>query len=138
MTAEPKTPQEDIPTVNPEVIPDQSSLVQPEASEPARQIVPETLKLIEAIRIKAQSEAQKAGDFARDSYLDAVRKAREDIETRNIFEPARLEEAMKQLQMEVEKDWDAVAKQVSDLGDRLNEAARAAWEALTAPPAKKE
>ena len=93
----------------------------------------ETQNLIEAIRTKAQSEAQKAGDFARDSYLDAVRKAREEIENLNIFDPERIENAIKQVQGEVEKDWDRLFKQANDLGERLNEAAQAAWEKLTAP-----
>lgn len=91
------------------------------------------LDLINAIRLKAQSEAQKMGEFGRENYLKAVRTAQEEVDKAEIFAPEKIEDAIKQLQGEVEKDWDKVVKQVSDLGDRLNDAAKSAWEKLTAP-----
>ena len=130
MTTEPNNSLENTPV---EVISDNPSLVQQQAQETPSEIKQETLALIAAIRTKAQSEAQKAGDFARESYLDAVRKAKEEVDKLNLFDPQRIEDALKQVQGEVEKDWDTLAKQVTTLGDRLNEAAKAAWEKLTAP-----
>lgn len=97
------------------------------------QLKQETQDLIAAIQTKAASEAQKAGEFARESYLETVRKAREEIENLNLFEPERIDEAIKRIQEEVEKDWTSIAKEIGGLGDRLNEAAKAAWAVLTAP-----
>jgi len=101
------------------------------------QLKQETQDLIKAIQTKAFSEAQKAGEFARDNYLEAVRKAREEVENLNLFEPDRIDEAIKGIQSEVEKDWGAIAKEVTTLGDRLNEAAKAAWDVLTSPRPEK-
>ena len=101
------------------------------------QLKQETQDLIKAIQTKAFSEAQKAGEFARDNYLEAVRKAREEVENLNLFAPERIDEAIKGIQGEVEKDWGAIAKEVTTLGDRLNEAAKAAWEVLTSPRSEK-
>lgn len=130
MTTEPNNNLENTPV---EVISNNPALVQKQAPETPSEIRQETLALIEAIRTKAQSEAQKAGDFARESYLDAVRKAKEEVDNLNLFDPKRIDDALKQVQGEVEKDWDNLSKQVTTLGDRLNEAAKAAWEKLTAP-----
>ena len=102
------------------------------------EIQQETTALIEAIRSKAFSEAQEAGELARENYLETVRRIREDIENRKLFDPQRIDEAMQQVQKEVEKDWDGivkewnhVVKEVTSFGDRLNEAAKAAWDILT-------
>lgn len=129
MASEPNSNAESVAV---EVMPDNPALMERQSEEKTNEIKEETLALMEAIRTKAQAEAKKAGDFARDSYLDAVRKAKEEVDKLNLFEPKRIEDALKQVQEEVEKDWDAVAKQVTSLGDRLNEAAKAAWEKLTA------
>lgn len=133
MATEPNNDLENSPV---EVISDNPALVQQQAAETPSEIQKETLALIEAIRTKAQSEAQKAGDFARETYLDAVRKAKDEVENLNVFDPTRIDDALKQVQGEVEKDWDVLAKQVATLGDRLNEAAKAAWEKLTTPPSE--
>ena len=103
---------------------------------PDRLIQDETAALIKAIRTRAFSEMQKAGEFARDNYLEAVRKARQDIEHRQLFELEQIEDAIKQIQKEVEKDWDSIVGEISTFSDRLNEAAKAAWDILTASKTK--
>ncbi|MGP0127869.1 MAG: hypothetical protein ACTMUB_00985 [cyanobacterium endosymbiont of Rhopalodia musculus] len=103
---------------------------------PNRPIKDETEALIQAIKTKAFAEVQKAGEFAIDNYLEAVRKARQDIERRQLFEPEQIEDAIKQIQTEIEKDWDSIVTEVTSFGDRLNEAARAAWDILTASKAQ--
>ena len=109
-------------------------------SEESSEIQKETTALIDAIRSKALSEAKEAGELARENYLETVRRIRQDIEERKLFDPQRIDEAVKYIQKEVEKDWEgvvnewnSVVKEVSSFGDRLNEAAKAAWEILTAP-----
>mgnify|MGYP002781087550 FL=1 len=72
--------------------------------------------------------------MTRDAYLDAVRKARETLEQNQLlFERDRIEYSMKLIQMEAEKNWESILNEVKDWGDRLSEAAKAAWEKLTAP-----
>ncbi|MEW6494574.1 MAG: hypothetical protein AB1589_18955 [Cyanobacteriota bacterium] len=93
----------------------------------------ETMALIEAMKRRAQSEAQGAGNLARDTYLSAVKQAKEAIDQNKIFDPERIEYSFKLLQMDAEKNWEAVVKEVSTFGDRLADAAKAAWDALTAP-----
>jgi hypothetical protein len=108
------------------------ALVEAEMPNETNEIKQETMALIEAIKTKAQSETQKAGEFTREKYLDAIRSAREEVEKLN-FNPDRVSDSMRLMQTEIEKDWEALVKQVAELGDRLNDAAKAAWDALTAP-----
>lgn len=93
----------------------------------------ETMALIEAIKRRAQAEAEGAGEFTRDTYLSAVRQAREAIEQNKVFDAERIEYSFKLLQMDAEKNWEGIVKEVSTFGDRLADAAKAAWDALTAP-----
>ena len=67
----------------------------PDASDQVRQ---ETKQLIEAITRKAQSETQKAGEFAQENYLEAVRNIRTEIEKLNL-DPERVEESIKLVQV---------------------------------------
>jgi Skp family chaperone for outer membrane proteins len=115
-----------------EVSDETKALVETEMPDESNRVKQETMALIEAIKTKAQSETQKAGEFTREKYLEAIRSARAEIDKLN-FEPERVERSMQILQDEMEKNWDALVKQVSELGDRLGDAAQAAWETLTAP-----
>ncbi|MDJ0511779.1 MAG: hypothetical protein QNJ64_21420 [Crocosphaera sp.] len=127
-------------------VPDKTAIVSQDSEETAitpevvsdNEIQQQTTALIEAIGSKAFSEAKEAGELARENYLETVRRIREDIENRKLFDPQRIEEAMQQVQKEVEKDWDGivkewnnVVKEATSFGDRLNEASKAAWEILT-------
>ncbi len=138
MTTEPQVPKKSaiVPqdgeekAITPEVVSDDSKT--------RNEIQQETTALIEAIRSKAFSEAKEAGELVRENYLETLRRIREDIENRKLFDPQRIEEAMQQVQKEVEKDWDGivkewnnVVKEVTSFGDRLNESAKAAWDILT-------
>lgn len=100
---------------------------------PSQELQAETVALIEAIKRKAQVESQKVGEFSREQYLEAMRKAREEIESRDLFDPDRIAESIQIMTEEVEKNWEGLVQEVNDFGDRLNEAAKAAWEKLTEP-----
>ena len=93
----------------------------------------ETKALIEAIKKRAQVETKNATEFTRDTYLTAVRQVREKIEHDKLFDPDRIAYSFKLIQMDAEKNWESIVKEVSTLGDRLAEAAKAAWDVLTAP-----
>jgi len=97
----------------------------------------ETMALFEAIKRKAQSETQKAGEFTREKYLEGVRKARTEIEKMN-FNPEQVDTSIKKIQTEVEKDWEGLVKEVKSFGDRLGDAAKAAWDKLTDKSDKSE
>jgi hypothetical protein len=51
----------------------------------------------------------------------------------NIFDPERVEYTIKLMQMDAENNWENMVKQFNEMGERLNDAAQAAWTALTAP-----
>ncbi|MGF1482372.1 MAG: hypothetical protein ACFB4I_23335 [Cyanophyceae cyanobacterium] len=130
MTDQPKVPKE---RAIVEVSDETKTLVENEMPDETEQVKNETMALVEAIRREAQSEAQKAGEFTREKYLEAVRTARTELEQMNLFDPERIEQSIKMMQGEAERDWDALLTEVASLGDRLSDAAKAAWEALTAP-----
>lgn len=110
-----------------------NALVEQNMPDESDEMKRETKALIEAIKRRAQSEAKGAGELTRDTYLTAVRQARETIEQNKIFDPEQIEYTVKLMQMDAEKNWDSLLKEVSSLGDRLSDAAKAAWDALTAP-----
>jgi hypothetical protein len=109
------------------------ALVKQEMPDASEDVQKETVELIEAIKRRAQAEAQGAGDLTKDTYVTAVRKIREAIEQDKLFDPERIEYSFKLLQMDAEKNWESILKEVSTFGDRLADAAKAAWDALTAP-----
>lgn len=124
-----------------EVTPQTDALVEQEMAEESDEVKRETKALIDAIKKRAQVEAQSAseaaqsvGTMTRDAYLDAVRKAREALETNQpLIDPHRVDESIKLIQKEAEKNWESVVNEVKAFGDRLAEAAKAAWDTLTAP-----
>ncbi|MBF2086490.1 hypothetical protein [Thermoleptolyngbya sp. C42_A2020_037] len=100
------------------------------ALEGLDEIQRETKALIDAITHRAQEEAHSAGEFTRETYLKVVRQAREAVEQNQLFKPDELEQSIDSIQKEAEKNWNALVSEVNELGDRLSEAAKAAWEKL--------
>jgi hypothetical protein len=130
MTSESTVPKERALT---EYDPTMRALVEKEMPDASEKVQQETLALIEAIKKRAQSEAKGAGELTLDTYLTAVRQIREAIERDPVFDKDRIEYSFKLLQMDAQKNWESIMKEVSSLGDRLADAAKAAWDALTAP-----
>ncbi len=93
----------------------------------------ETTALLEAIKKRAQAEAETAGTITRETYLNAVRQVREAIERDKLIERDSLEYSWAKIQEELDHNWYLLSKDVTDLGDRLQNAAKAAWEAFNAP-----
>ncbi|MHC5615489.1 MAG: hypothetical protein ACYTXA_32105 [Nostoc sp.] len=91
----------------------------------------ETKALIEALKIRAQAES--AGTLTRETYLKAVRQARELIEGRKLMERDRLEDSWAIIQDEAERNWHLMMKDVVDFSFRLQKAAIAAWETFNHP-----
>lgn len=110
-----------------------NDLVETEMAGESDDLKSETKALIDALKKRAQVEAQNAGTLTREAYLTAVRRAREKIENEQLIERDRIENSFELIKNEAEKNWESVIKEVAEVGDRLAEAAKAAWETLTAP-----
>lgn len=117
-----------------EVSPETHKLVETEMVGETEEVKGETKALIEALKKRAQAEAKSAGNISSETYLKAVRQAREAIEARTLVEREyRLEYAWLVLQNEFEKNWYLLMKELVDFSDRLQHAAKAAWEAFNTP-----
>ena len=110
-----------------------NDLVETEMAGESEDLKSETKALIDALKKRAQAEAQNAGTLTREAYLTAVRRARGKIENEQLIERDRIENSFELIKNEAEKNWESVIKEVAEVGDRLTEAAKAAWEKLTAP-----
>jgi hypothetical protein len=122
-----------IPQTSSEITPQTNELVETEMAGESEDLKNETKALIDALKKRAQVEAQSLGTLTREAYLNAVSRARTAIEQDKLIERDRIEHSFELIQREAEKNWHSVIKEVSELGDRLADAAKAAWDALTAP-----
>ncbi|MFH7027138.1 MAG: hypothetical protein ACHBN1_17490 [Heteroscytonema crispum UTEX LB 1556] len=118
-----------------EISPQTNDMVEKEMVGETDEVKRETKALIDAIKKRAQAETQSAGNLTRETYLNAVRQAREAIEANKLIERDRIEQSITMIQAEAEKNWNSILKEVADLGDRIQQAAKAAWDVLTAPRA---
>ncbi|NMG09234.1 hypothetical protein [Brasilonema sp. UFV-L1] len=116
-----------------QVSPQTNEMVETEMAGETDEVKSETKALIEAIKRRAQAEAESAGTLTRETYVNAVRQAREVLEGDKLIERSRIENTFTLLQEEAEKNWHLLFKEVAELGDRLQDAAKAAWDAFTAP-----
>ncbi|MCC5639564.1 hypothetical protein LC593_27825 [Nostoc sp. CHAB 5844] len=120
-------------TVVVEISSQTNEMVEAEMAGETDEVKHETKALIEALKRRAQAEAESAGTLTRETYLNAVRQARQAIEGEKLIERDRLEHAWVVIQEEAEENWHLLWKEVADFGDRLQSAAKAAWEAFNAP-----
>mgnify|MGYP001793791837 CR=1 FL=1 len=130
------TDKNEQPEVTVEISPQTNEMVESQMVGESQDVKDETAALIEAIKRRAQVEAQSAGTLTRETYLSAVRQARETIEQNQLIERANIENAFEMIQNEATKNFESVVAEVQELGDRLQAAAQAAWDILTAPHPK--
>ena len=121
-----KTKENSIVPVSPET----NALVEKEMAGESDQLKTETKALVEAIRKRAQSEIDNAQTLTQDAYLNAVRSAREAIEKNQLLDPKRIEHSVEMIQRDARENWQKTVDEISALGDRLQEAARAAWDII--------
>ena len=137
MTSEPKdvdtSIQIEIIPQSGQITPQTSSMVETEMAGESEDLKSATKALIDALKKRAQAEAQSAGTLTREAYLSAVQRARTAVEENQLIERDRIEHSFEMIQQEAEKNWQSVVKEVSEIGDRLTDAAKAAWDVLTAP-----
>lgn len=108
--------------------PSSEALVEQNLAGRSDDVKHETQALIDAIKRRAQSEIQSAGDLTRDAYLNAVRQARESIENDKLIDRDRIEHSFQHIQQEAEKNWNSVVLEMESFGNRLSEAAKTAWD----------
>ncbi|MEZ2239662.1 hypothetical protein [Microcoleus sp.] len=87
--------------------------------------------VVDAIKTRAQSQVQGAGEVSREAYLKAVRQAREAVEQNKLIERDRIEQAVDQIQKQTEKNWHVVVGEIESIGSRLTDASKSAFQALT-------
>ena len=120
------------------VSPETDALVEQEMKGQNEQIKDETKALVEAMRKRAQSEIENAQTLTQDAYLNAVRTAREALEQNELLNPKRIEYSAEMIQRDVEKNWQKTVDEIAALGDRLQEAAQAAWDILMGEDSSKK
>ncbi|MFN6470634.1 MAG: hypothetical protein RMY36_013310 [Nostoc sp. SerVER01] len=122
-------------TVIVEISSQTDELVEVEMAGESDEVKRETKALIEALRRRAQAEADSAGTLTRETYLNAVRRARELIEGRKVMQRDRvqLENAWAIIQDEAQRNWYLMMKDLVDFNYRLQKAAKAAWDAFNHP-----
>ncbi len=112
------------------VSPQTNDLVEREMAGQNDQIKAETKALVEAIKTRAQSEIENAQTISQDAYLNAIRSAREAVEQNQLLDPKRIEHSVIMIQRDAEANWQKTVDEITSLGDRLQEAAQAAWDIL--------
>lgn len=112
------------------VSPETDAIVEKEMAGENDQIKEETKALVEAIRKRAQSEIENAQTLTQDAYLNAVRSAKEAIEQNELLDPKRVEHSVEMIQRDAQENWQKTVDEIARLGDRLQEAAQAAWDIL--------
>jgi tRNA nucleotidyltransferase (CCA-adding enzyme) len=126
---------ESMETVEIQITPITNEMVDTEMVGETDELKQETKALIEAMKRRAQAEAESAGSLTRETYLNAVRKARETIEGERLIEREKIESSLNEIQQEAEKNWHLLMKQFTEVGLRFQDAAKAAWDAFNAPRA---
>ena len=107
-----------------------NALVEKEMVGQDERIKEATKALVEAIKKRAQSEIENAQTITRDAYLKAVNNAREAIEQNQLIEPEQVEHSVQIMQKEAQENWHKIAQEITDLGQRVREAAQGAWDVL--------
>jgi uncharacterized protein YnzC (UPF0291/DUF896 family) len=119
--------------VNVEVDPPTTTSENTPMTEGMTELKHETQALMDAIHKRALAESQAAGEFTRETYLKAIRQVRETVEQTKLIDPEQIEKSIETLQKDAEKNWQSISQEVQALGDRLSEAAKAAWTVLFPP-----
>ncbi|WP_448564777.1 hypothetical protein [Trichothermofontia sp.] len=127
-----------------EVSTETNELVETRLKDEPDELKQATKELIEALKRKTEAEVKEATAVTQKAYETAVTQAREAylnfvqqtikaVEENRIVDPEGIDKTLDLIKSQTEKNWDWVTKEVTDLGDRITEAAKAAWEKLTAP-----
>ncbi|PZD70981.1 hypothetical protein C1752_08642 [Acaryochloris thomasi RCC1774] len=115
------------------VSPETDALVERDMPDAEESVKQETKNLVEALKRKAQAEVQGAQNVALDTYLAAVQTAKEAVNETQLIDPKQIERSANLLAQDAQDNWQGMVDEMTLLGDRLAEAAQAAWDVLTRP-----
>lgn len=127
-------PRKDLSDIS--ISPQTDALVEESMPAAQEQIKQETKALIETLKRRAQAEVQGAQKITVDTYLTAVRSAKEALEATRLFDPERIERSVALIQQEAQKNMQSILDEINQWSDRLAEAAKVAWETLTQSSSK--
>jgi uncharacterized protein YukE len=91
--------------------------VPPTTTDELSQVHQATQALVDALKGLAQAKIQSATDLTQEAHQG-------------------IEKSVQVLRDEADQSWHHALDRVEDIDDRVTKAAKAAWEALTAPPSK--
>jgi transcription initiation factor IIF auxiliary subunit len=91
--------------------------VPPTTTDELSQVHHATQALVDALKGLAQAKIQSATDLTQEAHQG-------------------IEKSVQVLRDEADQSWHHALDRVEDIDDRVTKAAKAAWEALTAPPSK--
>ncbi len=129
-TPEPSVPKE---SAIVEVSPETDALVEQDMPGADDALKQETKDLVEAIKRRAQAEVQAAQNLTQETYLSALHRAKAAVEETRLIDAERIERSANLLLKEAEDNWQGMIDEMTRFGDRLAEAAQAAWDVLTRP-----
>lgn len=119
-----------------EITEETRALVEKAMPDESDEVKEHLVGLVNAIKKRAQAQSQAAGDMSREAYLQAVRQAKEALDTVGKFtqdSQKSIEKAVSTVEEEARSNWESILKETEKIGHRLDKAAAAAWEILTAP-----
>lgn len=105
----------------------------PEESDEVKQKFAE---LIEAIKRQAANEAEAAGEMTRESYLQAVARAKATLNTAQGFfleQEQALQRNMDEFRDEATQRWEEMMRELEKVSNRFERAVETAWTILTEP-----
>lgn len=115
-----------------DISPRTDAMVEQSMANESASVKQETKQLVEALKSRAQREVQGAQQVTLDTYLGAVRKAKETLQGSQTFDPDKIERSMGLIQADAQKNMASVMEELKEMGDRLGDritdAAQAAWD----------
>ncbi|NJO20341.1 MAG: hypothetical protein HC838_10300 [Spirulinaceae cyanobacterium RM2_2_10] len=120
----------------PSISPETRSLVEQRLPEESDEVKYHMMALIDAIKRRAETEINSAGDITRDGYVTAMRQAQETLQKTGDFfneQRASLEDSIADVEDLATKRWETLLADAQKVGNRLDRAVNAAWKILTEP-----
>jgi len=93
-------------------------------------------ELIDAIKKQATTEMESAGELSRETYVEAVERAKMTLQRAQGFfqeQEAALEKTARDMQNEATQTWETFLANLTSMGNRLDRAINNAWSILTEP-----
>ena len=110
------------------------ALVEQKLPEQPDEIKQKMGELVELIKKQAESELEAAESITRETYVNAIANAKATLKKTETFfaeQEQTLQQKIQELNTQADREWDSFVADVKNMGDRIDKAINAAWEALT-------